>query len=56
MADRCSGEVVIDCFGTSMGVPVEMNRDRAHDAAGPEPTGLALAGSGCRWLRLRRTA
>ena len=56
MADRCSGEVVIDCRGTSMGVPVEMSNHRAYDAAGPEPTGLALAGSGCRWLPLRRTA
>ena len=36
--------------------PVGMSRDRAYDAAGPELTGLALAGSGHRWLRRRRTA
>ena len=36
--------------------PVEVFNDRGYDVAGPDLTGLALGGSGYRWLRLRRRA
>ena len=38
------------------GDPVEVFGDRPYDAAGPDLASIALAGSGYRWLRLRRTA
>lgn len=38
------------------GDPVEVFGDRTYDAAGADLAGLAVAASGYRWIRLRRTA
>ena len=40
----------------SEGEPVEVFSDRVYAAAGPGLDGLAVAGHGYRWIRLRRTA
>jgi maltose alpha-D-glucosyltransferase/alpha-amylase len=51
-------DVVVDVGAQpgQQGSPVEVFSDRRYAAAGPELTGIAVAGCGYRWLRLARNA